>query len=75
MPRSRTENCTQPPGSPGDREVISSADTTIIVEKTGIERWIYNLSRDRPLLYGLASVAAALAAGWLAAEAFHLARR
>jgi uncharacterized protein (TIGR02186 family) len=58
-----------------DREVISSADTTIIVEKTGIERWLYNLSRDRPLLYGLASVAAALAAGWLAAEAFHLARR
>ena len=58
-----------------DREVISSADTTIVVEKTGIERWLYNLSRDRPLLYGLASVAAALAAGWLAAEAFHLARR
>jgi uncharacterized protein (TIGR02186 family) len=58
-----------------DREVIASADTLIRVEKTGIERWIYNLSRQRPLLYGLASVAAALAAGWLAAQAFHLARR
>jgi uncharacterized protein (TIGR02186 family) len=58
-----------------DRQVISDADTLIRVEKTGIERWIYNLSRSRPLLYGLASVAAALAAGWLAAEAFRLARR
>ena len=58
-----------------DREVISTGATTIRVEKTGIERWLYNLSRNRPLLYGLASVAAALAAGWLAAEAFRLARR
>ena len=47
----------------------------IRVEKTGIERWLYNLSRNRPLLYGLISVAVALAAGWLAAEAFRLARR
>ena len=41
-----------------DREVISSGGTIIRVEKTGIERWLYNLSRNRPLLYGLASVAA-----------------
>ena len=58
-----------------DRMVISTGQTTIRVEKTGIERWIYNFSRNRPLLYGLAAVAAALAAGWLAAEAFRLARR
>ncbi|HRO10568.1 TIGR02186 family protein [Amaricoccus sp.] len=58
-----------------DREVISSGTSVIRVAKTGIERWLYNLSRNRPLLYGLASVAAALAAGWLAAEAFRLARR
>ena len=58
-----------------DREVIASGGSIIRVEKTGIERWLYNFSRNRPLLYGLASVAAALAAGWLAAEAFHLARR
>lgn len=55
--------------------VISSASSVIRVEKTGIERWIYNLSRSRPLLYGLGSVVAALAGGWLAAQAFHLARR
>ena len=53
----------------------ATGGTTIRVEKTGIERWLYNFSRNRPLLYGLVSVAAALAAGWLAAEAFRLARR
>jgi uncharacterized protein (TIGR02186 family) len=58
-----------------DRMVISTGGTTIRVEKTGIERWIYNFSRNSPLLYGLAAVAAALSAGWLAAEAFRLARR
>jgi uncharacterized protein (TIGR02186 family) len=58
-----------------DRKVISTGETTIRVEKTGIERWIYNFSRNSPLLYGLAAVAAALGAGWLAAEAFRLARR
>jgi uncharacterized protein (TIGR02186 family) len=58
-----------------DREVISSGATIITVEKAGIERWLYNLSRQEPLAYGLMSVALALAAGWLAAAAFRLARR
>ncbi len=58
-----------------DREVISSGATIITVEKAGIERWLYNLSREEPLTYGLMSVALALAAGWLAAAAFRLARR
>jgi len=58
-----------------DRAVISSGTTVIRVQKTGIERWIYNFSRNRPFFYGLASVAAALICGWLAAEGFRLARR
>jgi len=58
-----------------NREVISSGATTIRVEKTGIERWIYNLATDLPFVYGLASIAVALAAGWLAATAFRLVRR
>ncbi|MFO1208464.1 MAG: TIGR02186 family protein [Amaricoccus sp.] len=58
-----------------DGEVISSAHTTVRVEKTGIERWLYNLSRHDPLAYGLMSVALALAAGWLAAAAASLVRR
>jgi uncharacterized protein (TIGR02186 family) len=58
-----------------DRMVISTGATLIRVEKTGIERWLYNFSRNEPLLYGLFSVALALFAGWLAAAAFQLARR
>jgi uncharacterized protein (TIGR02186 family) len=58
-----------------DRSVISSGTTAIVVEKTGIERWLYNLAQETPLVYGILSVALALAAGWLAATAFRLARR
>jgi uncharacterized protein (TIGR02186 family) len=58
-----------------DAMVISTGATLIRVEKTGIERWLYNFSRTEPLLYGLFSVALALFAGWLAAAAFQLARR
>jgi len=58
-----------------DRLVISSGKTEINVEKEGIERWLYNLARQQPLFYGLFSVAVALAAGWLAATAFRIARR
>ena len=58
-----------------DRKVISSGATEIDVAKAGIERWLFNLSRDRPLVYGILAVAVALASGWLAATAFRLARR
>ncbi|MBP7240535.1 TIGR02186 family protein [Amaricoccus sp.] len=58
-----------------DREIISNGATAITVEKAGVERWLYNLAQNRPLAYGLLSVAVALAAGWLAAAAFRLARR
>jgi uncharacterized protein (TIGR02186 family) len=58
-----------------DRQVIHSGATTITVEKAGIERWIYNLSREQPLVYGALAVAVALLAGWLAALAFRLVRR
>ncbi len=58
-----------------DRKVISSGGTTIRVEKTGMERWLFNMARNQALLYGLMSVALALAAGWLAAEGFRLAKR
>ena len=58
-----------------DAEVLSTATTIIRVEKTGIERWLYNLSRNRPLAYGLMSVGLALLAGWLANAAFRLGRR
>ena len=58
-----------------DRKVISTGASTIRVEKTGLERWLYNMARNTPFLYGLMSVALALAAGWIAAEGFRLAKR
>ena len=58
-----------------DKTVISSGAMTITVQKEGIERWLYNLAQRQPLLYGLMSVAIALAFGWLAAAAFRVARR
>jgi uncharacterized protein (TIGR02186 family) len=58
-----------------DFEVVYNGETLIRVEKTGIERWLYNLSVAEPLVYGIGSVLLALAAGWLAATAFHLGRR
>lgn len=58
-----------------DRAVINAGTTLITVQKAGIERWIYNLSREQPLAYGALAIALALAAGWLANAAFRLARR
>jgi uncharacterized protein (TIGR02186 family) len=58
-----------------DFGVVYNGETLIRVEKTGIERWLYNLSVEEPLAYGIASVLLALAAGWVAATAFHLGRR
>jgi uncharacterized protein (TIGR02186 family) len=58
-----------------NKAVIGSGETRIRVRKAGIERWLFNLSREQPLLYGIFAVALALATGWLAAAAFQLGRR
>lgn len=54
--------------------VISSYETSIDVEKVGMERWLFKLSRQQPLIYGLMSLAIAIAAGWGASAAFRLLR-
>jgi len=55
-------------------DVISNYETEIEVRKVGLERWLYSLSRNQPMLYGLMSLAIAVAAGWGASEAFRLLR-
>ncbi len=55
-------------------EVVSSVETSIDVRKVGIERWLFNLSRQQPLIYGLLSLAIAIFAGWGASAAFRLIR-
>ena len=53
-----------------DGNVLDSHESTIFVRKVGLERWIYNLANQRPLIYGLLSVLLAVAAGWIASVAF-----
>lgn len=53
-----------------DGEPVSRKVRTLSVEKAGLERSLYLFAHDRPWLYGLASVAVALAAGWAASVVF-----
>ncbi|NBD29675.1 MAG: hypothetical protein GVY31_06510 [Alphaproteobacteria bacterium] len=55
--------------------VVDIYETTIAVNKVGLERWLYELSRNMPLVYGLMSLAIAIAAGWGASAAFRLFQR
>lgn len=58
-----------------DRQVVDVYETSIPVAKVGLERWLFNLSRDAAFLYGLLSLALAVMAGWLANTAFQWLRR
>jgi uncharacterized protein (TIGR02186 family) len=53
-----------------DGRPVSRRVRTLTVEKAGLERSLYLFAQRRPWSYGLASVAVALAAGWLASIAF-----
>ena len=55
-------------------EVVARHDAVINVQKEGIERALFEMSRQRPLLYGLMSLAIAIAAGWGASAAFRIIR-
>jgi uncharacterized protein (TIGR02186 family) len=46
--------------------VIASSTTPISIGKSGFERWVYVMAQEHSLAYGLAAVAAALLAGWIA---------
>ncbi|WP_170333396.1 TIGR02186 family protein [Ruegeria arenilitoris] len=56
------------------KQVISQFETTIDVRKVGLERFLYNMSRQQPVWYGLMSLVIAIAAGWGASTAFRLLR-
>lgn len=55
-------------------EVVSTFETSIDVRKVGLERFLYSLSREQPIIYGLMSLAIAIAAGWGASAAFRVLR-
>ena len=52
--------------------VASQYETEIAVQKVGLERWVFNLAHEQPLIYGLLSLFIAIAAGWGASTAFGL---
>ncbi|MDR9427591.1 MAG: TIGR02186 family protein [Salibaculum sp.] len=58
-----------------DGTVVDVYESTIAVNKVGLERWLYEMSRNQPLLYGLMSLAIAIAAGWSASTAFRMLQR
>ncbi|MEM9754577.1 MAG: TIGR02186 family protein [Pseudomonadota bacterium] len=55
-----------------DREVVAVFETEIAVRKVGLERLIYRLAYDQPLVYGILALTIAIAAGWAASAAFRL---
>lgn len=55
--------------------IVDAHSAAIEVHKVGLERWLYQLSRQQPLIYGLMSLAIAVFAGWAASAAFRLLKR
>jgi len=52
--------------------VASQYETQIAVQKVGLERWVFNLAHEQPLIYGLLSLFIAIVAGWGASTAFRM---
>nr|WP_010391924.1 TIGR02186 family protein [Paracoccus sp. TRP] len=58
-----------------DGKVIDTFRAPIDVRKVGLERWLYRLALEQPFVYGIMSLAIAMAAGWAASAAFRLIKR
>lgn len=57
-----------------DQKVVATQERFIGVRKEGLERLIFNLAKEQPLIYGLISLVLAALAGWGASAAFRLVR-
>ncbi|MDO9641449.1 MAG: TIGR02186 family protein [Pseudotabrizicola sp.] len=58
-----------------DGQVVDRIERQINVRKEGLERFLFNLSRDQPLIYGLLSLLIAVVAGYGASAAFRFMKR
>jgi uncharacterized protein (TIGR02186 family) len=56
-------------------QVVDRIERQINVRKEGLERFLFNLSRDQPLIYGLLSLLIAVMAGYGASAGFRLMKR
>ncbi len=57
-----------------DGRVIDTQERIIGVRKEGLERFLFNLAHEQPLISGLVAVLLAVVAGWAASAAFRLVR-
>lgn len=55
-------------------KVLDIHETEIFVQKVGLERFLYTLAHEQPLVYGLLSLFIAIAAGWSASAFFRYVR-
>ena len=55
-----------------DKSVVDVFESSIEVRKVGLERWIYTMAQEQPAIYGILSIAVALAAGWAASAFFRM---
>nr|WP_216671234.1 TIGR02186 family protein [Mangrovicoccus sp. HB161399] len=56
-------------------QVVDEYETVIYVHKVGLERFLFSLAQEQPLIYGGLSLVIAIAAGWAASAAFAILRR
>ncbi|MFA7432902.1 MAG: TIGR02186 family protein [Gemmobacter sp.] len=54
--------------------VVDLLEETILVRKEGLERFLYNLAQDQPLVYGTLALALAVVAALMASAAFRFFR-
>lgn len=57
-----------------DGRVVDAQERLIGVRKEGLERFLFNLAQEQPLIYGILALAIAVLAGWGASAAFRLVR-
>ncbi len=55
-------------------QVVDSHEAAIAVQKVGLERFLYRLAYDQPVIYGLMSLTIAIFAGWAASAVFRFIR-
>ncbi len=53
-----------------DGRLLGKFSSALEIEKRGFERFVYEMAHERPLLYGIAAVIIAIAAGFAAAAVF-----
>jgi uncharacterized protein (TIGR02186 family) len=55
-------------------KVVAMQDRTINVRKEGLERFIYRMALDAPVIYGILAITIAALAGWAASAVFRFMR-